>query len=90
MTDVEKNIQQILDNMRASETENGFGETANITKIARAKNMMFGLEEWQRCPCDGQNPDRYCGSPLCKADVERDGICHCHCFIKPSNDTQIA
>ena len=82
---MENNTDQILANMRASEEENGYGETENIEKIARAKNMMFGLEEWQRCPCEGNNPNRYCGSELCHSDIERDGICHCRCFIK-AND----
>lgn len=79
---MENNVEQILLNMRKSEEENNYKETNNIEKIARAKNMMFGLSEWQRCPCDGQNPDRYCGSKLCHDDIERDGICHCRCFTK--------
>ena len=54
----------------------------NVQKIANAKKMMFGEEEWHRCPCDGQNADRYCISELCRSDIERDGECHCHCYCK--------
>jgi len=75
-------VETILAKMRESEEREGFGETENIEKIARAKNMMFGLENWQRCPCDGQNEERFCGSDLCREDVNRDGVCHCHCFTK--------
>ena len=60
--------------------------TENIEKIARAKNMMFGDNEWRRCPCDGQNAERYCISELCRSDIERDGICHCHCYKKAASD----
>lgn len=44
--------------------------------------MMFGEEEWQRCPCDGNNPARFCISETCRADIECDGECHCHCYRK--------
>jgi len=60
-------------------------EENNVKKIAKAKNMMFGLKEWRRCPCEGTNSDRYCGSELCKADIERDGVCHCHLHLKADN-----
>ena len=65
---------------------NGFQPTENIEKIARAKNMMFGDGEWQRCPCDGQNDNRFCISELCRSDIERDGICHCRCYKKTGTD----
>ena len=58
----------------------------DIEKIAKAKNMMFGDNEWQRCPCDGNNEKRYCISELCRSDIERDGICHCRCYQKASSD----
>ena len=32
--------------------------------------------------CDGNNSARYCISELCRSDIERDGICHCHCYTK--------
>ncbi len=78
----------ILEKMLQSCKEGGYEPTQNIEKIARAKTMMFGDEEWQRCPCDGQNPERYCGSVLCKTDIERDGICHCHCYKKTGTDVK--
>lgn len=79
-------VEQILANMKESCEKEGFYATKNIEKIARAKNMMFGLAEWQRCPCDGNNPDRYCGSELCRSDVKNFGICHCNCYsLKPED-----
>lgn len=72
----------ILSQMRKMCEEAGFAETANIEKIARAKNMMFGLNEWHRCPCDGNNPERSCISARCKQDIEANGECHCHCYKK--------
>jgi hypothetical protein len=72
----------ILEKMKAVCVENGFSETANMEKIARAKQMMFGEAEWQRCPCDGGNAERFCISPLCRSDVEKKGICHCNCYAK--------
>ena len=72
----------ILDEMKKKCVAAGYYPTANIEKIARAKNMMFGGGEWYRCPCDGSNEKRFCISPLCQSDIERDGICHCRCYQK--------
>ena len=60
----------------------GYATTKNVQKIANAKQMMFGEAEWHRCPCDGNNPARYCISETCRQDIERDGECHCHCYCK--------
>ena len=60
---------------------------ATVDKIIRAKAMMFGEEEWNRCPCDGGNPERYCGSQLCQTDVRASGKCHCNLFLaKPEEN----
>lgn len=72
----------ILEKMLENCAEAGYATTKNVEKIAKAKKMMFGEEEWQRCPCDGENEARYCISPTCRADIERDGECHCHCYCK--------
>lgn len=53
----------------------------NFDKIVRAKKMMFS-DDLTRCPCDGNNPDRYCGSRLCMQNIEEDGHCHCNMFFK--------
>lgn len=79
-------VENILTKMMESCNKEGFFPTKNIEKIAKAKNFMFGEEEWQRCPCDGQNENRYCGSELCHSDVERDGICHCRCFTNKEEE----
>lgn len=75
-------METILDKMMQKCNEEGFFPTKNIEKIARAKKMMFGDEEWYRCPCDGSNPKRSCISELCKEDIEKKGVCHCNCYSK--------
>ncbi len=77
-------LEMMLENCKNA----GYYPTPNIEKIAKAKNMMFGEGEWRRCPCDGQNEARYCISDLCRSDIERDGICHCHCYQKVSGDNK--
>ncbi len=72
----------ILEKMLENCAKAGYTTTKNVEKVAKAKTMMFGDTEWQRCPCDGQNPERYCISELCRSDIERDGVCHCNCYTK--------
>ena len=72
----------ILDNMIQRCAEAGYTPTKNIEKIANAKKMMFGEQEWQRCPCDGKNRARYCISELCRKVFEEKGVCHCNCYTK--------
>ena len=72
----------ILENMIQRCTEAGYTTTKNVEKIAKAKSMMFGENEWQRCPCDGNNPARYCISEQCRKDIEDKGVCHCNCYTK--------
>lgn len=71
-------LEKMLDNCKSC----GLQPTENIEKVARAKIRMFGEDSWQRCPCDGENQERYCISDLCRSDIERDGICHCRCYAK--------
>ncbi|MBE6451944.1 MAG: hypothetical protein E7012_00445 [Alphaproteobacteria bacterium] len=72
----------ILEKMLENCEKAGYATTKNVQKIANAKQMMFGESEWHRCPCDGNNPARYCISETCRQDIERDGECHCHCYCK--------
>lgn len=73
------NYKDILDNMQEMAVGKGFILTDNAEKIAKAKERMFG-DDWKRCPCDGNNPLRFCGSKICEFDVKEHGICHCTCF----------
>ena len=57
----------------------GYKPTEYFDKIVKAKERM-GLRTG--CPCDRGNPDRYCISPLCKSDIEKNGTCHCNCWRK--------
>lgn len=72
----------ILENMLKRCACEGYTTTKNVEKVAKAKNMMFGADEWHRCPCDSSNENRYCISEQCKQDIERTGECHCHCYTK--------
>ena len=55
-------------------------ELKNVDKILRAKKMLFSGNELHRCPCASQDPDHYCGSARCIADVVYQGHCHCSLF----------
>lgn len=75
-------VEIIEANIRNCAEEHGLGLTDNVTKIARAKNMMFGVDEWYRCCCDHKNGDRYCMSEQCQKDVEEKGVCFCNLYKK--------
>ena len=77
----EDHSQEILENIKKRAEEKGFELSANAEKIARAKNMMFGIDEWQRCPCDAKNPERFCISARCARETKENGHCHCNCYL---------
>lgn len=64
--------------------ENGFVLTENAHRIcafrARADISM------DKCPCEQNNPKRFCISELCKEDIEKFGRCHCNCYYKKETD----
>lgn len=70
----------ILDKLKQVAENNGFEISDNVEKIAKLKGRMFGEEEWERCPCDGSNKERFCCSQLCQSDVRSKGMCHCGLF----------
>lgn len=55
-------------------------ELKNMEKIINAKMRFFDDGERLRCPCDANNPNRYCGSARCIADTVYRGHCHCNMF----------
>lgn len=55
-------------------------EIKNEDKILNAKFLLFKNDDVKRCPCDANNPDRFCGSAQCIADVVYKGHCHCSLF----------
>lgn len=57
-------------------------DVQNLDKIVNAKIRFFKDGDYTRCPCDADNPERYCGSALCISDVVTKGHCHCHLFHK--------
>lgn len=72
-------IEQILNKIKEKANEHGYDLTDNAPKIAKAKTLFFGLEHWDRCPCD-PNSDRGCISERCHQEIAKDGQCHCHCY----------
>lgn len=52
----------------------------NLDKIINAKKLLFGGDDMARCPCDANNPERYCGSYKCMADIYNNGHCECRLF----------
>ena len=71
--------EELKEHLLALAEVNNLVPTAYFEKIVNAKEH-FGLT--LRCPCDRDNPERYCISDLCKADIERDKTCHCCCWMK--------
>ncbi len=57
----------------------------SLDAIVMAKLKNFGLENWGPCPCDANNNQRYCGSPLCVEEVKENGVCVCGLFKLPEN-----
>lgn len=59
--------------------KNGLEPTEYFEKILNAKDR-FGVGVG--CPCDRDNPERYCISDLCKSDIEKNKTCHCQMWCK--------
>lgn len=55
-------------------------EVKNADKIINAKLRFFHGDNVRRCPCDADNPERFCGSAQCLKDVKENGHCHCNLF----------
>lgn len=74
----------ISDCMRLLADVNGYIPTDKLEKIARAKEKLFGEEpgRWIKCPCDKNNPAKYCISPFCKQTIEETGTCCCGAYRK--------
>ena len=72
----EKNLYYRIENV----AKNYNFELKNVDKIVRAKKMLFSGNDLHRCPCDAGNPDRFCGSARCIADVVYKGHCCCQLF----------
>lgn len=73
--------KKILQKIAGIEKKYDF-QTKNVIPIVMAKIRAFGDGNIHRCPCDADNPDRYCGSAQCIADVVYQGHCHCNLFHK--------
>lgn len=82
MVDDNKEQEEILEKMKTICESKGYTFSGNANKIARAKKALFGIDEWQRCPCDSKDESRFCISIQCQKDIEKDGHCHCQCYLK--------
>lgn len=49
----------------------------NLSKIVKAKRLLFRHDSMMRCPCAANDKDRYCGSPKCIQEIKENGVCHC-------------
>lgn len=76
-----RQLRKIKSKIQTVAKRNGF-DVKNADKIIRAKLMIFKEGDVSRCPCDAQNPERYCGSYQCKKDTLTNGHCHCNLFHK--------
>ena len=74
-----KDGDAMKDRLLAIAKEKGVVPTEFFEKIVKAKER-FGIE--LECPCDRDNPKRFCISELCLSDIEKDCTCHCHCWRK--------
>ncbi len=74
-----EDINYIEDSIITLAEQNGYNLSDNLKAIAKAKYRFFGVENWRDCPCvkDGNHA---CISAQCKADIEKDGICHCNLY----------
>lgn len=60
--------------------KNGFELTENAHRICAFRaRASISLDV---CPCEQNNPKRFCISELCKEDIEKFGRCHCNCYCK--------
>lgn len=75
----EKDLEYVLNNMSFLASMHDLELTDNAPKIAKAKLMFFGKDNYVRCPCDPDS-DRACISEHCLKDIVKDGMCHCRCY----------
>ena len=71
--------KKILSKIATIEKKYDF-QTKNVRPIVMAKIRAFGDGNVHRCPCLPQDPDHYCGSARCIADVVYKGHCCCRLF----------
>lgn len=74
-------MMSILDKIKQTAEENGYGLTEAAPRIAAAKERFFGEDDWRRCPCDPDS-DRACISARCKREIKENGTCHCNCYCR--------
>ena len=62
-------------------------QVSNVSRIVNAKLMLF-KKDFMRCPCAGNDPERFCGSEKCMKEIKETGQCHCGLFKKkePKNE----
>lgn len=73
--------EKIIEYMKKIAKIKGVICSETFTNIAKAKANLL-KENWVHCPCDADNPGRFCISTQCQADIDHDGTCHCGAYKK--------
>ena len=72
---------KIAEYMKKVASIKGVDCSKTLINIAKAKSHFLG-EDWVRCPCDADNPGRFCISTQCRSEIEKNGTCHCGAFLR--------
>ena len=74
-------LELIVNKIKQVADKNGYDVKPNIEKIAKAKLMFFGVDNWQRCPCYPKEDTTHgCDTPQCNLEINKCGICHCNLY----------
>lgn len=77
----EKDIEYIVNNMEFLASMYDLELTDNALKIAKAKLMFFGKDNWHKCCCV-RDDKHFCISPSCLEEIDSKGICDCRLYKK--------
>lgn len=69
----------VIEKMAEIAERNGASLSANAEKICRIKERA--IDEYA-CPCYPDDVYHFCMSPLCRAELDAKGRCHCGLFVK--------
>lgn len=72
----------VLEEMAEVAKANGAKLSPTAEKICKIKER--NIDEYA-CPCYPDDVNHYCMSPLCRAELDAKGRCHCGLFIKEIN-----
>lgn len=81
-------VEIIEANIRQHALDCGYDINEKAIKgIAKAKNMMFGVDSWRDCPCASNDGlKRSCGSEVCAKEIAEGPRCHCNLYSLHKED----